>query len=236
MLPIEEDELSSSLLRICKYPVMRAEPTDSSAVSAARTHTDKSDSAIAFGSHTDTSFVTIGCSNSEAPGMEIFDQQALSWVAVEDVNTYASAHHLPARSSSVSVTVFAGEFLEMMTGHLYKAAVHRVRAPKQEGSCRISCPFLIRGRDRAVVGPCAAANGTVSQARDEGQVRPQIQLRTDASPEAQDTIFRSVCAQTKLPDLSGNSMKLLHKILDFKRAKCVKANEDNTSDWVLKAY
>jgi isopenicillin N synthase-like dioxygenase len=230
VLPIEEDELSSSLLRVCKYPVMRAEPADSRTVTAA-TPTDKSDSAIAFGSHTDTSFVTIGCSNSEAPGMEIFDQQAQSWVAVEDVNTYASAY-LAAGSSSVSVTVFAGEFLEMMTGHLYKAAVHRVRAPKQEGSCRISCPFLIRGRDRAVVGPCAPSNGTQAQARDE----PQIQLRTDASPEAQDTIFRSVCTQTTLPDLSGNSMKLLHKILDFKRAKCVKANEDNTSDWVLKAY
>ena len=37
------------------------------------------------------------------------------------------------------------------------------------------------------------------------------------------------------PDLDGSDISLIHKILDLKRAKCRKKNEDNPNDWVLAA-
>ena len=61
-LSISESDYSSSLLRVCSYPNEVLQVTD----------TDASDNRIAFGSHTDTTFVTVGLCSSN-PGLEVRD-------------------------------------------------------------------------------------------------------------------------------------------------------------------
>lgn len=56
--------LSSSVLRICSYP-------DVGETSA----TIESEPGVCFGSHTDTSFLTVSCCSS-IPGLEVFDMQS----------------------------------------------------------------------------------------------------------------------------------------------------------------
>ena len=224
-LPIDESEYSSSLLRICKYPGFVSIPTS----------TDASDPSISFGSHTDTSFLTIGLIGAVS-GMEIFDIHSNSWVAVESDSCIHRCEHISyspvgervsrlitCPNPSPRMVVFSGEFLQILTGHRFTAAVHRVRTPEDLSLARISCPFIIRGRDKAVVGvPVRRTSSEVETTGAEG-----IIAASNCSLGA---------AQIELPDLSGTTMKLLHKLLDFKRSKCMKANDGNTEDWVLKAF
>jgi hypothetical protein len=89
--------------------------------------------------------------------------------------------------------------------------VHRVRAPPSgdPGSkSRVSAPFLIRGLYTAKF-----------------------------TPRCHDYFHEGgEDALGALADLDGVSMKEIHKILDFKRLKCVKENQDSGKDWVLSAY
>lgn len=115
-------EFSSSLLRICNYQ-----------------HSKRSDDLLAFGAHTDSSFITIAPVSSNA-GLEIFDQRLKRWVRPEtDLD--------PGKA-----IVFVGEFLQLLTKSRFKAAVHRVVYNHNHMAMdRVSCPFLIRGRHEMVI-------------------------------------------------------------------------------------
>ena len=116
------------------------------------------------------------------------------------------------------VLVMVGECLQLVTGSVFRAAVHRVRAPST--GPRVSCPLLVRGRASAKVGHCPRASGYRHPGGEE--------------------------AVSALPDLSGLSMRLLHTLLDRKRAKCAELHrhsddsdgqgEGEGQDWVLAAF
>lgn len=116
MDPVElQDSYSSSVLRICSYPAH---------------NTSSDESVVAFGAHTDTSFVTVApCSSVHGLQMRFADG---SWRSVE--------------TDPSQVIVFTGEIMQILTRHHYRAAVHRVIASSTR---RISCPFIIRGYPKA---------------------------------------------------------------------------------------
>lgn len=201
-LRIENDEYSSSLLRICSYPPA----------------TDQ----ISFGAHTDTSFITLGlCSAS--PGLEVLDQLTGEWLEVEKM-----------AKSPGSVVVLAGEFLEVMTQHKFKATVHRVRSPpisspisSSMSRTRISCPFLVRGRHKAVIQGKAA------------YIHPSPGHLSGGDAVSAEYI----------PDLEGTRWRAVHQLLDLKRQRCARANmrdgggggvnrsgSAEADDWVLGAF
>ena len=188
---ISPDELSSSLLRICRY--------DFSA---------SSDSDIVFGSHTDTSLLTLGIV-SDSPGLEIYDNSDNQWVTVE--KDYRETHTNSLSSHrTVPVVVFVGEYLSILTSHAVKAAVHRV-SNRLKLPRRISCPFLIRGRESQVI---------------------RLKLSTTGSDDAEPPV------RITLPDLNGVSVGTLHTMIDFKRKKCAKGEWRNKypDSWVLCAF
>ena len=178
----EEEHFSSSVLRICNYMPE---------AHCSLTNPDSPD--IAFGSHTDTSFVTVAPVSSNN-GLELMDLSDGSWHLAEEV------------LDKTSVVVFTGECLQMLTKSYYRACVHRVRVTGKNN--RISCPLIMRGRKKALI-------------------RSIDEDRLIAIPEYQ---------RSYIPDLSGTSMGLIHKMLDFKRLKCRKQNENSNEDWVLAAY
>ena len=178
-----EGEHSSSLLRVCYYPA---------GLHTAQTNPGSSN--VAFGSHTDTSFVTVSPCSSVS-GVEIQDLTTKEWQRPE--LRFGDGKH---------VVVFAGEMLEAVTKHVYRAAVHRVLAPLL--GHRISCPFLIR-----CDGAC--------------KFLPSDEKFTH--PGGTDAIAR-------LPDLEDMKMGLVQKILDLKRGRCVRNHSNSGEDWVLRAY
>jgi isopenicillin N synthase-like dioxygenase len=134
--------LSSSLLRICKYEsddsISNPSPSSSSASSSSSNPQTQLSSSevhhgvkrrIAFGAHTDTSFLTLGLTASN-PAIEMVDQEIYRWVSPE--KSY------PANS----IMVFVGEFLQVLTKDRFLASVHRVGCVSS--GARISCPLIIR--------------------------------------------------------------------------------------------
>lgn len=209
-------DVSSSLLRICSYPAVSSDRQSSG------TPTDRSDSMIAFGSHTDTSFLTLGLVSS-TPGLELYDRKEMKWLAGEEI---AKRHISLPTNRDVAMTVFVGELLQVLTRAHYRATIHRVRAPTH--GTRISCPFIIRGKWGRVVN---MRNGLDLDC-EEGQERPMEDVHLEKSYEHPGGI-KALRAHT--PDFDGSDISLLHKILDLKRARCRKKNENNDSDWVLAA-
>ena len=67
---------------------------------------------------------------------------------------------------------------------------------------------------------------------EEGQERPMEDVHLENFYEHPGGI-KALRAHT--PDFDGSDISLLHKILDLKRARCRKKNENNDSDWVLAA-
>lgn len=128
---VEDGELSSSLLRICKYP--RRSSTDS----------------VVFGAHTDTSILTVAPLAS-VPGLECWDPESCLWWCPE-----SEAMRDADYDRSGFVIVMVGEMLQLLTGDTFRAAVHRVRSPCEGHDCRVSCPLLVRGRGKAEVGEAA---------------------------------------------------------------------------------
>lgn len=108
---------SASVLRIASYP-------------------SSSSGSIAFGAHTDTSFLTIAPVSSN-PCLEVYNYQSGNWRSVE------------AETSSPAVIVFVGEFLQVLFKQQFRACIHRVRCPTS--GVRYSCPFIMRGRPGAVL-------------------------------------------------------------------------------------
>lgn len=121
----EAEHFSSSVLRICNYTPGHHD-----------TACCPGNPDIAFGSHTDTSFVTVAPVSSNN-GLEIRDLMDGSW------------HMAEVGAPQPSVVVFAGECLQMLTKSYYRAAVHRVRVTGINN--RVSCPFIMRGRKKALI-------------------------------------------------------------------------------------
>jgi hypothetical protein len=184
-IPVREGhgrDISSSLLRVCYYPAGEHSAS-----------TNPSATNVAFGSHTDTSFITVGPCSSVA-GLEVQDLYTGEWLRPE-------VSHGPTH-----VVIFAGEMLEAVTKHRYRACVHRVKSP--QAGHRISCPFLIRCNGASVFRPSA-----------DEYVHPG-----------------GAAALRRLPDLEDMKMGLVQKILDLKRGRCVRKNDGTGDDWVLRAY
>lgn len=140
----EVDQYSSSVLRICHYSNPRVvrpqdhyeeckiETDDVSGPPTVATH-------IAFGSHTDTSFVTVAPVSS-SKGLEIMDLSSGSWLLPEE------------NYDPYSVVVFTGEVMQILSRSYFRAAVHRVVFTDHDSN-RVSCPLIIRGRKKAIVRP-----------------------------------------------------------------------------------
>lgn len=208
------DELSSSLLRICKY-----------------TRSADDDSTVAFGAHTDTAFFTLGLASS-IPGLEILDKCNREWVNAEAICSSSSG------GSKKHVIVFIGEFMQVFSKDRYEAAAHRVvntsttspmtattvfsstcndasfsvDVTRCSSSIRVSCPYIVRGRNKAVIN----IKGT--------QYKHEL-------ADVQNSM-----ALNKFAGFDGVSMKLLHKLLDMKRQKCMHSNKGNKEEWILSAY
>ena len=237
--------LSSSLLRICKYhddnvPISL---TEQDSVSSS----DNTNRKVWFGAHTDSSFLTLSLL-SHTPGLDIVDQHENRWISpelllrtltpAEDISSITeSSDRLQARYA----VVFVGEFLQVLSKHRFKAAVHRVRnfqhttttstaatsttilptttteythlsTTKQEYNTRISCPYLIRGRHGAI-----------------------IDLHNTEKYQHPGGI--SCISEENMPNLDGTSVKMLHKLLDLKRQRCFRENGSSEGiNWVLSAY
>ena len=120
--------LSSSLLRICKY--------DAETQLFSPSLIDGINKRIAFGAHTDTSFLTLGLCSSN-PAIEMADLEINEWIS-------------PEKSSPPnSIMIFVGEFLQVLTKDRFMASVHRVGVISS-GS-RISCPLIIREHPDKVI-------------------------------------------------------------------------------------
>ncbi len=148
--PQQTAQYSSSLLRICKYSYSadtdtsilndrNPEDTGSATTAAASKHH------VAFGAHTDSSFLTLALCSS-TPGLELVDQASNKWVCPEslevgdrELSGIAQTESAGVRDGvtgeggaprqskpSRRVIVFVGEFLQVLTKNRYKAAVHRV--------------------------------------------------------------------------------------------------------------
>lgn len=269
---IDEDELSSSLLRICNYPV---------GLHSTNTDTDLS---IAFGSHTDTSFVTLGLC-SDIPGLEIYDILERKWINAEEVATDITKHtgifmdDTNVRPTTVALVVFVGELAQIFSKHVFTAAVHRVRssypahvpAPPlymspssfEVGSCtlststcqnitqtsRISCPFIVRGRNKAIVSittnpsynhpPLLQRNFHKDKA-DHNNTDTDTFIGTDIGTDTptiqDDNDIAMVPVSQRVGDFDEMSMKLIHKILDMKRARCANTQRNEHDEWVLCSF
>jgi hypothetical protein len=205
-------DVSSSLLRICSYP----------STTSGGTPTDSSDGTIAFGSHTDTSVLTLGLVSSE-PGLELYDRMEGRWLKGELITAERVELSTPR---DLAMTVFVGEVLQILTKAYYRATVHRVRAPM--AGTRISCPFIIRGKWGRIINMRNALNLDGEEGTEFTE--EDIVLSTHYQHPGGTRALRQ-----HTPDLDGSDISLVHKILDMKRAKCRKKNEGRQEDWVLAA-
>ena len=214
----EISDVSSSLLRVCSYPALQADAP----LSDPLTDTDPTDKGVVFGSHTDTSVLTLGMCSSD-PGLELYDRQLKRWVNGELVAQQSCIASGQTREErGVPLIVFVGEVLQVLTRAYYRATIHRVRAPR--AGTRISCPFIIRGKWGRTIN---MRNGQNLESDGEGE---EEELESYYAHPGGNEVLKKYT-----PDLDGSDVSLVHKILDLKRAKCRRRNENATSDWVLAA-
>lgn len=253
---VEDIEYSSSVLRLCNYP---DESTLLGAMDASEVPAPVTPRAYGFGAHTDTSFFTLGCCNRTAPGLEILDRSDMQWKSVE-----RDLAQLPCAGAPgvTHIAVFVGEFLQVLSGHAYMAVVHRVLAPgpvepkaevvvssdgtgerEGEGSqyrprSRVSCPMIVRGKNKAVVGLRGPGLGG-----DREVVGDTMPPRPPPAPSEGSSSSSSLLPPRLALSYSSMNMKLIHLLLDKKRAKCMHAHNDSEqeevrqdTDWVLSAF
>ena len=122
-----------------------------------------------------------------------------------------------------------GECLQILTGHLFKAAVHRVCT---SSSARVSAPMLVRGKNQAIIGK------VTDRRVDDIQESDRL-----TEPCAETHHHKTLSTNNvNLPDYSGVTMKMLHNILDLKRKRCAASHSNESSDvdddghWVLSAF
>jgi len=121
--------------RICRY----SHPKASSKTSAKEI----------FGSHTDTSFITI-VPVAAVNGLEVFDEDEDRWVrpeliAQQHYENSGETTELPWHCSYL--VLLPGELLELVTRAMIPASIHRVIAVK-DGDARLSAPVLLRARSK----------------------------------------------------------------------------------------
>lgn len=117
---IVAEGLSSTPLRMCRYAGADG---------------------VAFGAHTDTTFLTvIPCAS--APGLEILEPSTGRWIRPE-----AAGDAIPG----ADVMLLAGELLQVLGQGRYQAAVHRVVRPVGLLEPRVSTPLLVRGNANVAV-------------------------------------------------------------------------------------
>jgi hypothetical protein len=196
-IPPAADGVSSALLRVCCYPA--------SAPYNGRTGREKPPS-YSFGAHTDTTVLTLG-PVSRVPGLQLYDRCEAGWVPVEERSIRRTFARAASSRGQLPVTLFVGELLQVLTKKHYLATVHRVLRPRGSAQLeRVSCPYLVRGKWSTVI----ALGGTDGEGN-----RLHNAHRHPGGAET----------ESRLPDLDGVSLRLLHKMLDLKRAKCRAVHE-----------
>lgn len=237
--PIPQGEVSSTVLRICSYPF---------------DINHLQESQISFGAHTDTSFITIGLFSSIS-GLEIQDLQTKSWISIEDMipsftTTSTTTTGTPTTTitpSTPQVSIFVGDVMQLLTGGFYTACVHRVRTyhrhPQKNLSMtpRISCPFIVRGRHKSKIRSVSQYQRYPSPAM---SALPPPPPSSDNNPQETPTPPSSLPSPeaitlVELPDFEDLNMKLIHTLLDRKRQKCMKQNQEEgneVDEWVLKSF
>mmetsp|Transcript_68272 Transcript_68272/g.156768 ORF Transcript_68272/g.156768 Transcript_68272/m.156768 type:complete len:208 (-) Transcript_68272:11-634(-) len=114
--------ISASVLRICSY-----------------SWTEDEQDEVAFGDHTDTSFLTVAPVSAVA-GLEIQLPDG-SWCCPEQ------------GLEENDIVVFVGDFLQVVLDKKIAAAVHRVRRPPTDRRPRMSSPLLMRCSPEGVLHP-----------------------------------------------------------------------------------
>jgi isopenicillin N synthase-like dioxygenase len=227
-------EMTASVLRICHY----GKKMEGSEQASAPKGSDSS--AVAFGEHTDSSFVTLALC-SLVPGLQIKASDTNTWCLPEE------------NRDSLDVIVFVGEFMQVLTKSAYKAAVHRVLRPSAESpEDRVSFPFLLRGRHQAILNTsrlqtqypfkgallpigfeATLSSGAVAwkkpeqrengdqktqggpqEGQQEGPQKGQQEGPQEGQQEASDKAF-------PLLELDGMPMKELHMFMELRRRKQV---------------
>ena len=101
-----------------------------------------------------------------------------------------------------------GEFLQVLSKNRFKATVHRVKSIINANN-RISCPYIIRGMNNIIIN-----------INDNKYTHSNNSKNNDI-----------------IPDFNGLTMKTIHKLLDLKRQKCFRDNDNNEGkQWVLSAF
>ena len=142
---------------------------------------------IAFGAHTDTSFISIGLCSSE-PGLEVLDKKSYEWVCPEnffmgsadengDISVFNTTNEekdgLRSRSknydgdfrvpvSSTIAVVFLGEFLQVLTGGKFSATPHRVRClpTNSPSTSTVSSPSGKQGSGHDIHSPLTISSSS----------------------------------------------------------------------------
>mmetsp|Transcript_27159 Transcript_27159/g.37426 ORF Transcript_27159/g.37426 Transcript_27159/m.37426 type:complete len:363 (+) Transcript_27159:205-1293(+) len=247
---------SSSLLRICKYVanINKLNGIESSLLN--RPHH------VVFGAHTDTSFLTIALLSS-TPGLQIVDQSTIQWVSPE-IHTEAVARVEGDSTCVHEAVVFVGEFLQVLTGGVFTAAVHRVVGDRSFPSSsssfndkagdeciRVSCPYIIRGFNKAIID----FKGAKYSHPFEKDMASDAGVSTGSEPNLSESVNHEsldqkslAAAHNKLASYDGITMKMLHMLLEMKRKRCFHKNSSKSSatsdedengengEWVLSSF
>jgi isopenicillin N synthase-like dioxygenase len=206
--------VSSSLLRICRYQGGQQEPVHSLGGGGG----DNSDveKSAKFGSHTDTTFLTLGLTSS-TPALELFDQKTFQWIAVEE------------EEEKGVVSLFLGEYLQLLTSHFLQPSVHRVR-DFSRNIVRLSCPFLVRGDHRKTIG--YLDDSIYFHPGEQDQDEEEEDQDSEEQPEKQTLTILGKSRPTclLLPSFQGMKMKLIHLFLEKKRRKCFQLHCGNNNE------
>jgi len=151
-IPLERkrNEVSTTVFRLCRYESIKED--------------------VAFGSHTDTTFLTLVPCASQ-PGLEVFDPSIGAFLCHE-----ASPLACPGRD----VICLAGEFLDLLSNGKYGSAVHRViltsADAKQRRTTRSSTPLLLRAKRSAswLCLPLTTIWKVLAKASSEEEVRQML--------------------------------------------------------------
>jgi isopenicillin N synthase-like dioxygenase len=261
-------DISSSLLRICNYPVTHSHEIATSKLSGN----------VAFGAHTDTSFVTVA-PVSRLCGLEMSHLSTGAWISLEQ--QYQDLCASTETSSQNGVVVFVGDLMQMFSNGYYRSAIHRVISANTERQIslgqvlesRVSCPYIMRGKHTSRVKNAkyyrrypSLLNATEMQSgvsllrhpipdeystKDSDREASATDVVDAPSSISPDNIVCKVIVDEAgtvtacdvsqfvsviLPDLEDLNMKLLHRILDMRRQKCMKSHESDAGDWVLCSY
>ena len=239
----DQPPLSNAVLRICRYESEEAgaavappSAPQSRGGSGAHAGTDErtaSGAAVAFGEHTDSSFLTIApC--SAVPGLELLvassrrekggrgDPSRARSAKGEGGSAPPRVWRMPegeaacAACGGCACIVMVGEFVNVLTRRSYPAAIHRVLRPRAGAGARRSFPLLIRGRDDAIIATrkynLAALFAAARAAADASGC-------AGAEPDADAVIAAAEAGEGPLLNLDGLALGELHAFMAQRRAR-----------------